>query len=87
VSPREAGECEEVFAGVVEHDRDLRVRPLEHLGDLVELAADVFPVGLGEDRAADPRLVQLARLPTGEIVYARDRLNRRTGLQQGFADC
>jgi hypothetical protein len=48
VSPREAGECEEVFTGVVEHDRDLRVRPLEYLGDLVELAAEVFPVPVGE---------------------------------------
>ena len=50
---RERREREEIVAGLVEHDGDLRMRSTEHRGDLGELGVYVLSVGLREDRADD----------------------------------
>ena len=49
----ETGEREQVRPGVVEHRRDLQMRPAQHRGDLNKLFLDVLTVGLGEDSADD----------------------------------
>jgi len=48
---REAGECQQVVSGVVEHGRDLGMGATQHRDHLGELLADVLRVRLGKDCA------------------------------------
>ncbi len=87
---REPTEREDVGAGIVQHCGDLRVRALEHPGDLIELGLDVSRVGLGEDGADDrgnhvlagtrddgehiSHEVNSAALPRGTLEHCADGL-------------
>ena len=48
---REVCEGGDLVGGLAQHRLDLAVSAAEHAGDDVELGADVFGVGLGEDGA------------------------------------
>jgi hypothetical protein len=51
VTGREAGEGEEVFGAIAEHDLELGELPTQHPGDDIELVVNVGGIRLGEDGA------------------------------------